>query len=119
MTKTELLDLSPVEVEKLLTRWVKEGKMTSKQLLGENYNNIKKMYATRELYVTSVDGIDVANAEIQRAFEILHEAKRIMTMREVMVRGDLTSFYEVNKTVREGAVRKFDILGKNAILFID
>lgn len=107
------------EIEKTLQDWAMQGLITSKMLMGQDYKEINKKYTTGELFVTSIGHIDVSNQKVQHAFEELHDAKRIMTRREVMLKKNLTSEYQIQQAVKKGEIIRFDLLGKSAILYIE
>ena len=71
-----------------------------------------------ELLITSIDGIDVLDKAAQKTFEELHDQKRIMTKREVMLRLGLQTIYALNREVKKGNVLRFDVLGRSSILYI-
>lgn len=116
--KNDICSWSAKEIEKMLTNWAQQGRITSKTLMGRDYLGIKKKYAEGKLFVTGVDGIDVLDEEAQSIFEILHDSKRVMTARDVMVQSGLTTSYAINKAVKEGGLIRFDLLGKSSILYI-
>lgn len=106
------------DIERILREWALSGRMKSKTLMGKDYRVINKMYASGELLVTGVDGIDVTDSEAQRVFEELHTQKRIMSKREVMLNRGLTTEYQIKQAVKRGELIKFDLLGRSAILYI-
>lgn len=118
LDKSLILAMSAKDIERLLREWALNGLITSKTLMGRDYKEITKKYAKKELYVTSVEGIDATSEEVQETFELLHDTKRIMTMREYMAISGHQTSYAVNREVKRGNVLRFDILGKRSILYI-
>lgn len=106
------------DIEKMLRDWSMQGRITSKTLMGKKYREINRKYATGQLLVTSVDGVDVLNGEDQKTFEELRESKRILTKREVMLYKQLGSEYQIRQAVKRGELIKFDLLGRSSILYI-
>lgn len=106
------------DIEKMLRDWAIKGRITSKTLMGRVYREINKKYANGELLVTSIDGIDVTDKEAQRAFEELHNDKRIMTRREVMLNKGYNTQYQIKQAVKKGELIKFDLLGRSSILYL-
>lgn len=117
--KVDLRWKSASDIERMLRGWAKNGRIKSKTLMGRDYREINKKYASGELLVTSIDGIDVTDKNTQDTFEELHERKRIMTKREVMLRKGLTSEYQIKQAVKKGDLIRFDLLGRSAILYIE
>lgn len=107
------------EIEKMLRDWALQGRITSKTLMGRAYADINKKYASGELLVTSVDGIDVADVNTQETFEELHNTLKIMTKREVMLKKGYTTDYQIRQAVKRGELIKFDLLGRSSILYIE
>lgn len=106
------------DIEKMLREWALQGRITSKTLMGKEYGTINKKYASGELLVTSVEGIDVADKNTRETFEELHNALKIMTKREVMLKKGYTTEYQIKQAVKRGEMIKFDLLGRSAILYI-
>lgn len=107
------------DIERMLREWALNGRITSKTLMGREYSEINKRYANKELLVTSADGIDVTDSESQRVFEELHNARRVMTKREVMLYKGYTTEYQIKQAVKKGELVKFDLLGRSSILYIE
>lgn len=117
--RVDLRGKSARDIEKMLRDWALDGRITSKTLMEHDYKGINKKYASGELLVTSIDGIDITDKETQRVFEELHTSKHIMTKREVMLNKGLTSIYQIEQAVKKGELIKFDLLGRSAILYIE
>lgn len=110
---------SAQDIYKMLRMWALSKRITSKPLLGKDYSEINRKYANGELLVTSIEGIDATDRNAQEYLERLHESKRIMTKREVMLKKGYTTLYQIGSAVKKGELLKFDILGKSAILYIE
>lgn len=106
------------DIEKVLREWVLNGRITSKTIMGKDYREINKKYATGELLVTSVESIDTKDKYTQDVFEEMHQSLRVMTKRELMLYKGYTTQYQINQAVKKGELIKFDLLGKSAILYI-
>lgn len=115
----DLRGKSARDIDKMLRMWVLSGRMTSKCQMGRDYGSINKKYATGELLVTSIEGIDVTDNNAQKTFEALHESKRVMTKRDVMLKKGYTTLYQIESAVKRGELIKFDILGRSSILYIE
>lgn len=107
------------DIEKMLRDWALQGRITSKTLMGKEYSAINKKYASGELLVTSVEGIDVLDEEDRSVFEELRESKRILTKRDVMLYKGYTTLYQIRRAVEKGELIKFDLLGRSSILYIE
>lgn len=117
--RVDMRNKSARDIEQMLRDWAFDGRIKSKTLMGKEYNTIKKKYASEELFVTSIEGIDVTNKDDLQTFEALRESKRILTKREVMLYKHLTSDYQVQQSVNKGELVRFDILGKSSIIYIE
>lgn len=106
------------EIYGWLEQMAKEGKLTSKTKMGKEYYRISTLYAEHKLYATSVESIDATEPDIQKAFEMFREDKRILTKRDVMVRSGLVTLYDINRAVKDGGLLRFDRLGRSSILYI-
>lgn len=107
------------DIERMLRNWVLDGRMVSKTSMGCNYGEINRKYATSELLVTDIDGIDVTDKIAQQALIELHKKQRVMTKREVMLNKGYTTEYQIKQSVKKGELLKFDLLGRSAILYIE
>lgn len=107
------------DIERMLRDWAMQGRITSKTLMGKAYADINKKYASGELLVTSVEGIDVADDNTREVVEELHNTLKIMTKREVMLYKGYTTEYQIKQAVKKGELIKFDLLGRSSILYID
>lgn len=107
------------DIEKILRDWAMQGRITSKTLMGKAYADINKKYASGELLVTSVEGVDILNEKDRNTFEELRESKRIFSKREVMLRKGYTTDYHIKQAVKRGELIKFDLLGRSSILYIE
>lgn len=114
------LKMSAKEIEKMLTNWLNQGRMTSKTLMGKQYYSIKQKIADRKIFYTSIDSVLVSDEDAQNIFEALHDAKRIMTREEVTIQSGniLATAYAINREVKDGGLLRFDLLGRSAILYI-
>lgn len=117
--RVNLTGKSARDIEKMLREWALRGRITSKTLMERDYRGINKKYASGDLLVTSIDGIDVTDGETQRVFEKLHESKRVMSKRDVMLNKGYTTAYQINQAVKRGELIKFDLLGRSSILYIE
>lgn len=117
--KIDIKYKSARDIEKMLRDWAMQGRITSKTLMGKAYADINKKYASGELLVTSVEGIDILNDGDRQVFEELRESKRILTKREIMLYKGLSSEYQVKRAAKRGEIVRFDLLGRSAILYID
>lgn len=106
------------DLEKMLRDWALQGRITSKTLMGKDYADINKRYASGELLVTSVEGVDILNNEDRRVFEELREGNRILSKREVMLKKGYTTEYQIKQAVKRGELIRFDLLGRSSILYI-
>lgn len=106
------------DIEKMLREWALQGRITSKTLMGKAYGEINRKYASGELLVTSIEGVDVLNENDRRVFEELRESKRILTKREVMLYKHLNTEYQIKQAVNKGELIKFDLLGRSSIIYI-
>lgn len=118
--KQNALKMSAKEIEKMLMKWMDEGRITSKTLMGKQYYSIKQKIAERKIFYTSIDSVLVADEDAQNIFEALHDAKRIMTREEVTIQSGnfLATAYAINREVKDGGLLRFDLLGRSAILYI-
>lgn len=107
------------DIEKMFRDWALQGRITSKTLMGREYSAINKKYASGELLVTSIEGIDVLSNEDRRTFEELRESKRVLSKREVMLKKGYTTDYQIRQAVKRGEFIKFDLLGRSSILYIE
>lgn len=114
------LKMSRKEIEKMLTNWVNQGRITSKTLMGRQYYSINQKVADHKIYVTSANSILVLDYDAQIIFEALRDNKRVMTKENVMIESGniLSTQYAINREVKNGGLLKFDLLGKSAILYI-
>lgn len=117
--KSDMRYKSAREIEKMLQEWALQGRITSKTLMGRKYSAINRKYASGELLVTSVEGVDLLNNEDRQVFETLRESKRLLTKREVMLYKHLSTEYQIKQAVKKGELVKFDLLGRSAILYIE
>lgn len=115
----ELRVKSARDIEQMLRMWAMSGRITSKTNMGKDYRGINKKYATGELLVTSIEGIDVTDLNAQKTLEALHEDKRVMTKREVMLKKGYNTLYQIKQAVKRGELIKFDLLGRSSILYIE
>ena len=116
--RLDLRHKSARDIEKILREWVFNGRITSKTLMGKDYREINRKYATGELLVTSVESIDTKDKYTQEVFEEMRQSLRVMTKRELMLYKDFTTQYEINQAVKKGELIKFGLLGRSAILYI-
>ena len=118
--RANALKMSAKEIEKMLTKWMNEGRITSKTLMGKQYYSIKQKIAERKIFYTSIDSVLVTDEDAQNIFEALHDAKRIMTREEVTIQSGniLATAYAINREVKDGGLLRFDLLGRSAILYI-
>lgn len=114
------LKMSRKEIEKMLTNWVNQGRITSKTLMGRQYYSINQKVADHKIYVTSANSILVLDYDAQIIFEALRDNKRVMTKENVIIESGniLATQYAINREVKNGGLLKFDLLGKSAILYI-
>lgn len=110
--------MSRDEIFAQLNEWIDRGKLTSKSVMGREYGEINRKYAMGELFATSVESIDATEEEVQRKFEEMRRAGRVLTKRDVMVNSGLVTLYAINKEVRDGGLLRIDRLGQRAILYI-
>lgn len=118
--KEEALRMTAKDIEKMLTNWAKQGRITSKTLMGKQYYSIKQKVAEHEIYYTSADGVLVLDEDAQDLFEALRDNKRIMTREEVTIQSGniLATAYAINREVKNGGLLRFDLLGRSSILYI-
>lgn len=117
--KIELGIKSARDIEQMLRRWANEGRITSKTLMGKDYRAINKRYASGDILVTSVEGVDVSDENTRGIFEELHSMRRVLTRREVMLYKGYKTEYQIKQAVNRGEIIKFDLLGRSSILFIE
>lgn len=118
-TNIDLRGKSARDIEKMLQMWVLQKRITSKTLMGRRYAEINKKYAEGVLLVTSIENIDVTDKNAQAVLEKLHEDKRVMSKRDVMLKKGYTTLYQIENAVKKGELIKFDLLGRSAILYIE
>lgn len=116
--RVDIRGKSARDIEKMLRDWALQGRITSKTLMGRDYADINKRYASGELLVTSVEGIDVLNDRDRITFEELRENKRILSKREVMLHKGYTTEYQIKQAVKRGDLIRYDLLGRSSILYI-
>lgn len=117
--RVDLRGKSARDIEKMLQMWFLHKRITSKTLMGRDYGEINKKYANGELLVTSIDNVDVTDKNAQDVIEKLHEDKRVMTKRDVMLKKGYTTLYQIESAVKRGELIKFDLLGRTSILYIE
>ena len=116
--RVDIRHKSARDIEKMLRDWALQGRLTSKTLMGRAYADINKKYASGELLVTSIEGVDILNNEDRRVFEELREWNRILSKREVMLKKGYTTEYQIKQAVKRGELIRFDLLGRSSILYI-
>lgn len=115
----DLRNKSARDIEQMLRMWVLQKRITSKTLMGRNYAEINRKYTEGEILVTSFENIDVADKNAQTVLEKLHEDRRVMSKRDVMLKKGYTTLYQIESAVKKGELIKFDLLGRSAILYIE
>lgn len=118
--KQNALKMNAKDIEKMLTNWLNQGRMTSKTLMGKQYYSIKQKISDKKIFYTSINSVLVSDEDAQNIFEALHDAKRIMTREEVTIQSGniLATAYAINREVKDGGLLRFDLLGRSAILYI-
>lgn len=111
---------SAKEIEQMLINWARQGRITSKTLMGKQYYSIRQKIAEHKIFYTSANGVLVLDVEAQDMFEALRDAKRILTSEQVTIESnnELATAYAINREARNGGLLKFDLLGKSTILYI-
>lgn len=102
----------------MLSRWVAEGKLTSR-----TYSNMKsydtiKMLEQGELMRTSISFIMATDPTVQAEFEVLVANGRVMASSQVGLRMGLHTAYAIKLACENEDILKFDDLGRWSILYI-
>lgn len=106
------------EIKEQLSKWVKEGRLTSRTYANMKSYDTIKMLEQGELLRTSISFILVSDPEVQAEFEVLVANGSVMCASQVGMKMGLHTAYAIKLACENGDILKFNDLGRWSILYI-
>lgn len=112
-------EMSREAIVELLEKWYSENKLTSISSFGTHRYEAEQLKHCGQLLSLYAEALYTTDEEVRRQFNALWKEMRIFKKNVIESDSGLTTLYEINKQVKQGAFAQFKKLGRMHILYID